>query len=99
MANEENSVKNDDINFMQEDSILFPDDNSEPQSPEPDEVMEEYAAEEAEEASGNRKWLYLLGVIVTWIAIFVLIFAIHRNRNDGEQKNGQDAEVAAMVAD
>lgn len=54
------------------------------------EIQDEELADAVEEAdetareTHHGRWIYVVGVLFTWIAIFVLIFVLHRKNNPGE---------------
>lgn len=55
--------------------------DAEPESEEESvaEAVEE--ADETAEETRHGRWIYVVGVIFTWIAVFVLIFVLHRKNN------------------
>ncbi len=54
------------------------------------------AEETAEEPEHTRKWLYLMGVLLTWVAIFALIFVLHRSRNNKDEEVAEAADSAKV---
>lgn len=68
-------------------------DDTEPESEEESfaEALEE-TDEEADETRHGR-WIYVVGVIFTWIAVFVLIFVLHRRNNPSRDIETTDAPV------
>lgn len=66
-------------------------DDTEPESEEESfaEALEE-TDEEADETRHGR-WIYVVGVIFTWIAVFVLIFVLHRRNNPPQEIETTDA--------
>ncbi len=77
---------------------------SEPQEPVEDAIEEpvpsepvEADEEETEEAPARtRKWVYLAGVVITWVAIIALIYVMHISRNSTEDA-AQDAADSVKV--
>lgn len=67
--------------------------DTEPESEEESfaEALEE-TDEEADETRHGR-WIYVVGVIFTWIAVFVLIFVLHRRNNPSRDIETTDAPV------